>query len=38
MKNESKAVELHRILQGKYEIKPRGHVSKKPCLFYIRLE
>lgn len=35
MKNESKAVELHRILQGKYEIKPRGHVSKEtlPLLY-----
>ena len=28
MKNESKAVELHRILQGKYEIKPRAEVTK----------
>ncbi len=35
MKNESKAVKLHRELKGKYEIKPRGKVTKEslPLLY-----
>lgn len=35
MNNESKAVKLHRELRGKYEIKPRGEVSKEtlPLLY-----